>query len=348
MSKRLIYEDDTQPGITRRHHGRGFAYFDARGRRLKSQAEEQRIRRLAIPPAWTNVWISARAKAHLQATGRDARGRKQYKYHPDFRAHREEEKFARILEFARALPTIRRTVQRHMSLKGLPRQKVLATIVWLLEKTLIRIGNADYARQNHSYGLTTLHDPHVNVRGSELRFHFKGKSGKIWRLQITNRRVAKIVKACQDLPGQHLFQYGDSDGVIREVSSSDVNAYLRDITDKDITAKDFRTWAGTVLAALALTELSSADNELAAKRNIRAAINAVASQLGNTPTICRKCYVHPVILESYLADELVSTLKQRTHEKLAKMNRLKPEEAAVLALLQAHLNKRAKKSRSAK
>ena len=346
MSKQLIYEDDTQPGITRRHAGRGFAYFDTRGRRLKSQTEEQRIRRLAIPPAWTNVWISPREKAHLQATGRDARGRKQYRYHPDFRAHKEQEKFAHILEFARALPAIRRTVQRHMSLKGLPREKVLATIVWLLEKTLIRIGNEDYARQNHSYGLTTLRDPHVNVRGSELRFHFKGKSGKIWRLQIANRRVAKIVKACQDLPGQHLFQYDDSEGAIREVSSSDVNAYLRDITGKDITAKDFRTWAGTVLAALALTELEAADNELAAKRNIRSAINAVASQLGNTPTICRKCYVHPVILESYLADELVSMLKQRTHEKLKKINHLKPEEAAVLALLQARLNKRSRKSAS--
>ena len=344
MTKQLIYEDDTKPGITRRHYGRGFAYFDTHGRRLRSQTEEQRIRRLAIPPAWTNVWISPREKAHLQATGRDARGRKQYRYHPDFRAHKEEEKFAHVLEFARVLPAIRRTVQRHMGLKGLPRQKVLATIVWLLEKTLIRIGNEDYARQNHSYGLTTLRDPHVAVRGSELRFHFKGKSGKIWRLQIANRRVAKIVKACQDLPGQHLFQYDDSDGTIREVSSSDVNTYLRDITGQDITAKDFRTWAGTVLAAMALTELSSADNELAAKRNIRDAIASVASQLGNTPTICRKCYVHPVILESYLADELVATLKQRTHEKLTKISRLKPEEAAVLALLQARLNKRSRKS----
>jgi DNA topoisomerase-1 len=346
MHSSLVHTTDDTPGITRRRKGEGFAYFTATGRALKNPSAINRIRKLAIPPAWKDVWISPRVNAHLQATGRDARGRKQYKYHPDFRAHQEQQKFDHILEFARVLPKIRQTVRRHLALKGLPREKVLATIVRLLDTTLIRVGNEDYARKNGSYGLTTLRDKHVDVRGGELKFHFKGKSGKIWRLKVQNKRVAKIVRDCQDLPGQHLFQYCDDDGRACEVSSTDVNAYLREVTGRDITAKDFRTWAGTVLAALALQEFERVDSETAAKKNIRAAIEDVAAHLGNTPTICRKCYIHPAILDTYMAKELVLSVKKRAASQLKSLRALKPEEAAVLALLQKRLRHGSKNSHS--
>jgi DNA topoisomerase I len=336
----LTYVSDEEPGIRRRKAGKGFAYLRPDGAKVRDPATLKRIRKLAIPPAYTDVWICPRADGHVQATGRDAKGRKQYRYHPAFREIRESTKYEHMLAFGRMLPAIRAKVQEHMALRGLPREKVLATIVNLLETTLIRIGNPDYARQNKSYGLTTLRDPHVKVNGSELRFRFKGKSGKEWRLQVKDRRVARIVRACQDLPGQHLFQYVDEEGERQAVTSSDVNAYLKEITGHDVTAKDFRTWAGTVLAAMALQEVEAFDSEAKAKKNIRAAIEQVAARLGNTPTICRKCYIHPEVLTSYVEGSLLLDVKQEVENELRdELARLKPEEAAVLGLLQSRLSR---------
>lgn len=337
----LLYVSDEQPGITRRRAGRGFAYYKPDGTRIGDEKILARIRSLAIPPAYADVWICPKPNGHLQATGRDIRGRKQYRYHPKFREARESNKYEHMLEFAQALPSIRATIDSHMRLPGLPREKVLATIVHLLETTMIRVGNVDYAKQNNSYGLTTLRDRHVSVEGAELRFHFKGKSGKTWRLSVRDRRVARVVKASQDLPGQHLFQYLDEAGERREVTSTDVNSYLREISGRDITAKDFRTWTGTVLAALALAEFEEVDNDAAAKRNVRAAIERVAERLGNTPTICRKCYVHPEVLNAYLDRGLVLEIEQEIGAELSEVGKLRPEEAAVLALLRARLEKRA-------
>lgn len=337
----LRYVSDEEPGIERQKRGKGFRYLLPSGKPVSDPATLARIRKLAIPPAYTDVWICARADGHIQATGRDAKGRKQYRYHPLFREIRESTKYDHMLAFAAALPQIRARIDEHLQLRGLPREKVLATVVHLLETTMIRIGNADYAKQNKSFGLTTLRDRHVQVDGSELRFHFKGKSGKMWRLKIKDRRIAKIVKASQDLPGQHLFQYIDDQGLQREVTSSDINAYLREISGSDITAKDFRTWNGTVLAALALSEYEKVDSQAAAKKNVRAAIEAVAARLGNTPTICRKCYVHPEIVESYLSDKLSLEALDSVEEELrGDLARLRPEEALVLAFLQRRLSER--------
>jgi DNA topoisomerase-1 len=339
----LRYVSDEEPGIRRRKAGKGFSYLKPDGTRVEDAATLDRIRSLAIPPAYTDVWICAQPNGHIQATGRDAKGRKQYRYHPAFREVRESTKYEKMLEFARALPALRTKIDEHMGLRGLPREKVLATVVHLLETTLIRVGNEDYVRQNKSYGLTTLRDPHVKVEGPQLRFQFKGKSGKTWRLQVKDRRVARIVKACQDLPGQDLFQYLDENGESQSVTSADVNAYLKEITGSDVTAKDFRTWAGTVLAALALKEFETFDNEAKAKKNIRAAIETVASRLGNTPTICRKCYVHPEVFTSYLEGQLLLEICDEVESELRdNLSGLKPEEAAVLTLLAARLNRDAK------
>jgi DNA topoisomerase I len=339
----LRYVSDEEPGIRRRKAGKGFSYLKPDGTRVEDAATLDRIRSLAIPPAYTDVWICAQPNGHIQATGRDAKGRKQYRYHPAFREVRESTKYEKMLEFARALPALRTKIDEHMGLRGLPREKVLATVVHLLETTLIRVGNEDYVRQNKSYGLTTLRDPHVKVEGPQLRFQFKGKSGKTWRLQVKDRRVARIVKACQDLPGQDLFQYLDENGGSQSVTSADVNAYLKEITGSDVTAKDFRTWAGTVLAALALKEFETFDNEAKAKKNIRAAIETVASRLGNTPTICRKCYVHPEVFTSYLEGQLLLEIRDEVESELRdNLSGLKPEEAAVLTLLAARLNRDAK------
>ncbi len=339
----LRYVSDEEPGIRRRKAGKGFSYLKPDGTRVEDAATLDRIRSLAIPPAYTDVWICAQPNGHLHATGRDAKGRKQYRYHPAFREVRESTKYEKMLEFARALPALRTKIDEHMGLRGLPREKVLATVVHLLETTLIRVGNEDYVRQNKSYGLTTLRDPHVKVEGPQLRFQFKGKSGKTWRLQVKDRRVARIVKACQDLPGQDLFQYLDENGGSQSVTSADVNAYLKEITGSDVTAKDFRTWAGTVLAALALKEFETFDNEAKAKKNIRAAIETVASRLGNTPTICRKCYVHPEVFTSYLEGQLLLEIRDDVESELRdNLSGLKPEEAAVLTLLAARLNRDAK------
>jgi DNA topoisomerase-1 len=336
----LIYVSDEEPGIRRRKAGKGFAYTRPGGGKVEDEPTLKRIRKLAIPPAWTDVWICPKPNGHIQATGRDAKGRKQYRYHAAFREVRESTKYEHMLAFAQSLPAIRTKIAEHMALKGLPREKVLATVVHLLETTLIRVGNDDYAKQNKSYGLTTLKDQHVKVNGSELRFQFKGKSGKTWRLQVKDRRIAKIVKACQDLPGQELFQYIDDAGERRDVTSADVNAYLKEITGRDVTAKDFRTWHGTVMAALALQEFLTFDTQAVAKKNIKAAIEHVSSRLGNTPTICRKCYIHPEVLTSYVEGQLLLEIKQEVEQELRdELPSLKPEEAAVLSLLEARLKR---------
>jgi DNA topoisomerase-1 len=330
----LRYVSDEGPGITRRKVGKGFSYRLPKGGPVKDPATLKRIRSLAIPPAYTQVWICPHPDGHIQATGRDAKGRKQYRYHPRWRETRDAVKYEHMLDFAKALPAIRARVEADMKLPGLPREKVLATVVHLLETTLIRVGNDDYAKQNESYGLTTLQTEHVKVQGSELRFHFKGKSGKTWNLGVKDRRVARIIRACQDLPGQELFQYKDADGEVRDVTSADVNAYLREVSGKPITAKDFRTWAGTVLAAMALKEFERFDTQAAAKRNVKQAIERVAARLGNTPTICRKCYVHPAVLDGYLDQSLALEIAEEAKEELRdELSSLKPEEGAVLAML---------------
>jgi DNA topoisomerase I len=333
----LSYVSDDDKGWRRERAGEAFRYFKANGDPVTDDAALERVRKLAIPPAWTDVWICPKASGHLQATGRDARGRKQYRYHPQFREVRESTKYEHMLEFARALPAIRAKLAEHMALRGLPREKVLATVVHLLETTLIRVGNEDYAKENKSYGLTTLRNPHVSVDGAELRFRFKGKSGKSWRLQLKDRRVAKIVRACQELPGQKLFEYLDENGEPKEVTSSDVNAYLKQITGREVTAKDFRTWAGTVLAALALREFERADSQATTKKNLRAAIEQVAQRLGNTPTICRKCYVHPEVLAAYIEGGLELNIREGAPAPES-ANALKAEEKAVLAMLEKRLS----------
>lgn len=341
----LRYVSDARPGIRRRKTGTGFSYARADGSKLSDADVLKRIKALVIPPAWVDVWISPFADGHLQATGRDAKGRKQYRYHALFREVRESTKYEHVVAFADELPTIRKKVHEHMGRRGLPREKVLATVIHLLETTLIRIGNDDYAKQNNSYGLTTLKNRHVAVDGNEVRFRFTGKSGKQWSLRVRDRRVAKIIKACQDLPGQELLQYLDETGDCQDVTSSDVNAYLKEITGKDVTAKDFRTWAGTVLAAMALNEVESFDSAAQAKRNLRAAIEKVAARLGNTPTICRKCYVHPEVLNCYMDGNLVLELKSKAESELrGDVQNLKPEEAAVLALLRGPLAKEAERT----
>jgi len=335
----LVYVDDQSLGLTRRKSGKGWSYREATGAKISEKAVIERINRIGIPPAYTDVWICSDERGHIQATGRDAKGRKQYRYHERFREVRDSTKYEHMLTFAEVLPGIRERIDADMGRRGLPREKVLATVVRLLETTMIRVGNADYAKQNKSYGLTTLNDRHVKIEGGELRFRFKGKSGKQWNLKLADRRVAKIVKQSQDLPGQHLFQYLDEDGEQREVTSSDVNAYLREISGSDITAKDFRTWTGTVLAALALAEFEKFDSEAAAKKNVRAAIEKVSAKLGNTPAVCRRCYVHPEVIDSYMSQALVLEIEQQVERELREnVSGLRPEEALVLAFLQRRLS----------
>jgi DNA topoisomerase I len=328
----LRYVSDVGPGIRRRSSKKGFAYVNDDGSKLTAAEALRRIKSLAVPPAWTDVWICPSADGHIQATGRDARGRKQYRYHPRFRELRESTKYEHLVAFAEALPRIRAKVREHMSLRGLPREKVVATVVHLLDMTLIRIGNDDYARHNNSYGLTTLKNRHVAINGNEVRFRFTGKSGKQWFLQVRDRRIAKIIRACQELPGQELLRYLDEEGNPQGITSSDVNAYLKAVTGTEITAKDFRTWAGTVLTALALSELPTFESVTQAKRNLRNAIKKVAARLGNTPTICRKCYVHPELVTSYLGGSFALKVKCE-NELRDERSGLKIEEAAVLEML---------------
>jgi DNA topoisomerase I len=344
----LRYVHDGRAGIHREAVKDGFRYLDAHGAPVEDETTLARIKGLVIPPAWQDVWICAQANGHLQATGRDARGRKQYRYHPKWRTARDEVKYERMLKFGDALPAIRHEVDRALKLPGLPREKVLATIVYLLEATMMRVGNEEYARTNKSFGLTTLRNRHVKVDGSDVQFSFRGKSGVYHKVKVHDRRLAGIVKRTRDLPGQELFQYIDEDGETHSVDSSDVNDYLRNITGEEYTAKDFRTWSGTVLAALALQEFEKFDSETQAKKNIVRAIESVAEKLGNTPTICRKCYVHPAVLDAYLEGAPLDVMRERTEEKLAEdLHALQPEEAAVWAMLQQRLKNEEEKPRAA-
>jgi DNA topoisomerase-1 len=333
----LTYVTDGAAGIRRRRAGRGWVYFAPDGARIEDPTERRRLNGLAVPPAWTDVWICPDPRGHIQATARDARGRKQYRYHPAYRAARDQSKFRRMLEFSEVLPEIRRRVERDLRASGLTRRKVLATVVRLLDKTLIRVGNDEYARNNRSYGLTTLRERHVEVRGATLRFTFRGKSGVEHTVAVTDRRLARIVQQCRDLPGQELFQYLDDDGKRQAVSSTDVNAYLREITGRDITAKDFRTWAGTMLAARELRGVGPAASRRAAERNIVQVMDTVAERLGNTRAVCRKYYVHPAVLGAYLAGytapppEPAPPRDQRRERPTAALRR---DEVAVLQFLQ--------------
>jgi DNA topoisomerase-1 len=334
----LRYVHDDRPGILREPVKDGFRYLDAKGEPVEDEPTLKRIKSLAIPPAWTDVWICPQANGHLQATGRDARGRKQYRYHPKWREVRDEVKYERMIKFGKALPQIRQEVDRALKLPGLPREKVLATIVYLLEATMMRIGNDEYARENKSYGLTTLRNRHVRIDGSEVEFRFRGKSGVYHDVKVHDRRLARIIQRTRDLPGQDLFQYLDEDGETHTVGSSDVNDYLRTITGEDYTAKDFRTWSGTVLAAMALQEFEAVDSDTQAKKNVVRAIESVAERLGNTPSVCRKCYVHPAVLDAYLDGTMLEGLRGRAEESLVEdLKDLQPEEAAVLAMLERRL-----------
>jgi DNA topoisomerase I len=334
----LRYVSDDQPGIRRKRAGKGFSYIGPDGAPIRDEETLRRIKSLAVPPAWRDVWICARPDGQLQATGRDAKGRKQYRYHPRWRAARDETKYAHMIAFGRALPRIRERVEQDLRLPGLPREKVLATVVRLLETTLIRVGNEEYAQTNRSFGLTTMRDRHVHIDGPKLRFEFRGKSGVRHSLDLRDRRLARIVGRCRDLPGYELFQYIDEAGQHQTIDSADVNDYLRAISGEDFTAKDFRTWAGTVLAALALREFESFDSQTQAKKNVVSAIHNVAERLGNTPAVCRKCYIHPAIIDAYLEGQTLESLRQRTEQELAgDLSDLSPEEAAVLALLQQRL-----------
>ncbi|AVR96981.1 DNA topoisomerase IB [Pseudoduganella armeniaca] len=342
----LRYVTDGRPGLSRvPNDGAGFRYLAADGKAVEDEATLGRIKSLAIPPAWTDVWICAQANGHLQATGRDARGRKQYRYHPRWRSVRDEVKYERMIAFGRALPGIRAAVDKALGLPGLPREKVLATIVYLLEATMMRIGNEEYAKENKSFGLTTLRNRHVRVDGKEVEFHFRGKSGVWHDVKVADRRLARIIGRIRDLPGQELFQYVDDDGDRHSIDSSDVNDYLRTITGEDYTAKDFRTWSGTVLAALALQEFEKFDSETQAKKNVVRAIESVAKKLGNTPSVCRKCYVHPAVLDAYMDGAELAALRTRAEEELTQdLHALQPEEAAVLALLQQRLEREAQQA----
>jgi DNA topoisomerase I len=331
----LRYVSDTQPGIRRKKVGKGFTYVGTDGKTIRDSKELNRIRSLAIPPAYTDVWICPTSNGHIQATGRDARGRKQYRYHPKWREVRDETKFGRMLAFSEVLPKVRQQVERDLSRQGLPREKVLATVVRLLECTCIRVGNDEYAKSNRSYGLTTLQDRHVEISGSSLRFEFRGKSGKTHSVNLSDRRLARIVQRCQALPGEDLFQYVDDDGVRQTIGSGDVNDYIREISGQEFTAKDFRTWAGTLLAVAALSEVGAFSTQRQAKSNVLRAIDQVAEQLNNTRAVCRKYYVHPAVFETYLGGTMADALRNGTREDAKSV--LADDEAAVVRLLQHHL-----------
>jgi DNA topoisomerase-1 len=344
----LRYVSDTRPGIRREMGTLGFKYIGTNGRVIRDKAEITRLNKLAIPPAWTDVWICPDARGHIQATGRDAKGRKQYRYHPEWRTNRDENKYDRMIAFADALPKIRQRTNADLAKQGLPREKVLATVVQLLEKSLIRVGNDEYAKKNRSFGLTTMRNKHVEVKGSKVKFEFKGKSGVRHSVDIDDKRLARVVRACQDLPGQELFEYFDDEGVRRDVGSGDVNAYLKEITGQDFTAKDFRTWAGTVLACTALQELTEFESQAQAKKNVVQAVEAVAGMLGNTRTVCRKSYIHPAVLDSYMDGTMLETLSKKAASAVRKrLGKLRPEEHTVLAILQGRLTREAKKRKAA-
>jgi len=334
----LRYVNDDEPGITRRRRGRGFQYVAPDGTTITDRTERRRIESLAIPPGWTDVWICPSPDGHVQATGRDVRGRKQYRYHPRWREVRDETKYHRMAAFARALPRIRRRVDRDMRRRNLSRERVVATVVRLLDETTIRVGNDEYARENRSFGLTTIRDRHVDVRGVRIRFRFRGKSGRMHEVEVEDARVARVVRRCEDLPGQDLFQYLDDDGEVVDVTSDDVNDYIREAAGEEFTAKDFRTWTGTVLAAWTLDELGG--SEAPPKRQLVAAIESVATELGNTPAVCRACYVHPDVIDAHLDGTLRAGLGRQARRTLTHdRRRLSPQEAAVLAFLERRLEK---------
>jgi DNA topoisomerase-1 len=339
----LRYVTDKGPGLRRIRVGKGFRYVTPEGATVRDARELERIRSLVIPPAWTNVWICLDGRGHLQATGRDARGRKQHRYHPRWRHVRDEAKYGRMLEFATALPALRKRVASDLTESVLSRRKVVAAVVQLLEKTLIRVGNDEYARTNQSYGLTTFRNAHARVTGSTIRFRFKGKSGKFHDISLADARLARIVRRCQELPGRELFQYLDEDGAIQDIGSADVNDYVREATGREFTAKDFRTWNGTVLAAGALLEMREFSSKAQATRNILAAIDSVAATLGNTRSVCRKCYIHPAILDAYMDRTLVAALESANGHRASSRTALSRMEASVLALLQRRARRAAQK-----
>jgi len=338
----LRYVSDAQPGIGRKHNTRGMSFIGPDGKVIRRAAEIKRILAMAVPPAWSDVWICPDPRGHIQATGRDAKGRKQYRYHRDWRATRDETKFDRMQAFAAALPMLRRRASADLSRPGLPRNKVIATIVQLLEKSLIRIGNEEYAKQNGSFGLTTLRNRHVRVKGGTLSFQFRGKSGIRHSVAVDDRRLAQIVKQCRDLPGQELFQYVDADGEVQSVGSGDINQYLRDVTGEDFTAKDFRTWSATVLAVAALRELPAAATKGRSEKNVITAIEAVARLLGNTRAVCRKSYVHPGVIDSYMDGSMRKVLERASPSR--RTSGLRPDEVAVVALLRSVAAKGAKRA----
>jgi DNA topoisomerase-1 len=323
----LHYVDDTQPGLSRKKIRGKFAYFDPSGQRITDPAEIQRINALAVPPAYTDVWICADPRGHLQATGRDARGRKQYRYHARWREVRDTDKYSRLRDFGLALPKLRKKLESILATPGFSREKVMATVITLLDATLIRIGNTQYAKENRSYGLTTLRDRHVEINGSAILFQFRGKSGVEHRITVKDRRLARIVKRCQDIPGQNLFQYFDENGERHAITSADINAYLQTLTGADFTAKDYRTWAGSALALAVLRQLEW-QPESEAKRHVVQTVKDVARQLGNTPAVCRKCYIHPGVLDGYHLGALAELPRSRIRKGL------RAEEVALAMLLE--------------
>jgi DNA topoisomerase I len=337
----LQYVTDSEPGIRRRRVGRGFSYLDPDGQVIRERARIRRFRSLVIPPAWSDVWICPLPDGHLQVTARDARGRKQYRYHPDFRARRDHAKFERMVELSDVLWKVREHVECDIALPGLQRRKVMATLVWLLERTLIRVGSHDLARENNSFGLTTLRRRHVSIDGATLRFEFRGKSGVTHTVAVTDRRIARIVQRCRELPGRELFQYLDDDGGRQIVYADDVNSYLREITGRDVTAKDFRTWMGTMIAAEALREMGPAPTKRDAERNVLRAIDRTAERLGNTRAVCRQYYIHPALIEAYLDGSVLPPLSAPVwQERRPHGPALRRHEAEVLAFVKARVGNR--------
>jgi DNA topoisomerase-1 len=331
----LTYVSDGEPGIRRKGAPKRFYYVDPDGNHLKEGETVRRIRALAIPPAWTDVWISPDPSGHIQATGRDDRGRKQYRYHPDWAAERDGQKYSSLIAFAEALPRLRGQVDTDLGRRGLPVERVVASVVWLLDNTMIRVGNVAYARDNKSFGLTTLRDRHVTIAGSSLRFAFKGKSGKEWRLKLVDRRIARVVRGAQDIPGQKLFQYLDEDGARHPVRSQDVNRYIREAAGNGFSAKHFRTWGGTIHAASLLAQTERPDSKTAQKRVLNGIVDKVAERLGNTRSICRQCYIHPAVTEAWLEGNLLEGMTQANKGKRG-IKGLDEEEALVLRWLKAH------------
>ena len=341
----LRYVTDAMAGIRRHRHGRGFTYIGPDGEVIRARESLKRFRSLVIPPAWTEVWICPHEDGHLQVTARDARGRKQYRYHPQFRQHRDGTKFERMFELSDVLWKIRERVESDIELPGLARDKIMATVVWLLETTLIRIGSDEYRKANKSFGLTTLRRRHVAVVGSELRFEFRGKSGIQHAVSVTDKRIARIVQRCQELRGEELFKYLDDEGKRQEVDAEDVNAYLQEVTGRDITAKDFRTWAGTMLAAEALRKMGPAKNKREAERNIVAAVDMTAKRLGNTRSVCRKYYIHPALIEAYLEGSVLPPMPERRwNKRKSKGPTLRQHEMDVLAFLKARLKPKTRRA----